>query len=45
MIAAPEEKANIKQYSINYLIGAIILVGASGIMGIVKKIALSAFEN
>ena len=43
MMAAPDEKANIKQYSINYTIGACILFGAN-ILAFVKDFAMSAFE-
>ena len=39
MLAAPSEKAAIKQYAINYIIGALILVGASTILGIIKDFA------
>lgn len=39
MMAAPSERANIKQYSMNYITGAIILMGASAILGIVKDVA------
>lgn len=39
MMAAPNERANIKQYCINYVIGAFILIGASGILGIIKTFA------
>lgn len=42
MLAAPSEKANIKQYSINYVIGAAILIGASGILTIIKDFAQKA---
>lgn len=37
MLASPSERANIKQYAINYLIGACILIGASGILTIIKN--------
>lgn len=37
MLAAPSERANIKQYAINYLIGAGILIGASGILTIIQN--------
>ena len=39
MMAAPAERANIKQYSINYVIGATILIGASGILTLIKTFA------
>ena len=41
MLAAPSERANIKQYSINYVIGAFILIGATGILTIVRDFALT----
>ena len=44
MMAAPSEKANIKQYSINYVIGAFILFGASGILTLIQRIADSSFD-
>lgn len=37
IMASPSEKANIKQYAINYVIGAFILIGASGILTIIKN--------
>ena len=39
MMAAPSERANIKQYSMNYVIGAVILLGASGIITIIGSFA------
>lgn len=45
MMASPNERANIKQYSINYLIGAMILIGASGILTIIKTFAQTATGN
>lgn len=39
MMAAPSERANIKQYSMNYVVGAFILLGASGILSFVKTFA------
>lgn len=44
MIAAPSERANIKQYAINYLIGAGILIGASGILTIIKNFTDEAIK-
>ncbi len=37
-IASVGERADIKKYAINYVIGALILFGASGILGIVQKV-------
>lgn len=45
MMASPTERANIKQYSMNYLIGAFILLGASGILTIVQGVANTAFGS
>ena len=45
MMASPSERANVKQYSINYVIGAFILFGASGILTIIKSVADSAFSS
>lgn len=39
MIASPSERANIKQYSMNYVIGAFFLIGAAGIIKIVQEVA------
>ena len=39
MLAAPSERANIKQYSINYVIGALILIGISGFLKVIKRFA------
>ena len=44
MIASPSERANIKQYAINYVVGAFILIGASGILTIVKDFTKGAFK-
>lgn len=40
MMASPSERANIKQYSMNFIIGAFILVGGVGILTIIKKYAI-----
>lgn len=45
MMASPSERANIKQYTMNYVIGAVVLLGASGIVAIVQKAAMSAFAS
>jgi hypothetical protein len=39
MISAPSERASLKQYCMNYVIGAFILIGASGLITIVKSFA------
>ena len=42
MMAAPGERAQIKEYSLNYVIGAAVLIGASGILTIIRDFAQSA---
>ena len=37
--AAPGDKADIKKHAVVYVVGAIVLFAASGILGIVKKFA------
>lgn len=44
MTAAPSEKANIKNYSINYAIGAAVLFGAAGILGFSRDFIISLFD-
>lgn len=39
MMASPSERANIKQYSMNYVIGAGFLFAATGIVSILKAFA------
>ena len=45
MMAAPGERANIKQYAMNYVIGAFIMVVAVGILTIVKEFADKAIKT
>lgn len=40
MLASPSERANIKQYSINFVVGAFILIGGTGILTIIKNFAV-----
>ncbi len=40
MLASPNERANIKQYSMNFIIGAFILVGGVGVLTIIKNYAV-----
>lgn len=40
MLASPSERANIKQYLMNYVIGVFILVGGVGILTAIKQFAL-----
>lgn len=37
--AAPNDKAEIKKHAVVYIVGAIILFAASGILGIIKNVA------
>lgn len=37
--AAPGDKADIKKHAVVYVVGAVVLFAASGILGIVKKFA------
>jgi len=37
MIAAPGDRADIKKHAVVYVVGAVILFGASGILGIIKE--------
>lgn len=39
MISAPGDRADIKKNAVPYLIGAVVLFGASGILGIIGKFA------
>lgn len=39
MLASPSERANIKQYSMNYIIGAFILIGGVSLLTVVKNFA------
>ena len=39
MMASPSERANIKEYLINYVVGAFILLGTSGILSVIKTFA------
>lgn len=39
--AAPNDKAEIKKHAVVYIVGAVILFSASGILAIIKKFALN----
>ncbi len=41
MSAAPGEKADIKKASIGYVVGALVLFGAVGILGIISKFSVN----
>lgn len=40
MISAPGDRADIKKHAIHYVIGAIILFGVTGILGIINNFAI-----
>lgn len=44
MMASPSERANIKQYAINYVIGAFILLGGVSLLTIIKNFAVTIGE-
>lgn len=41
MMAAPGDRADIKKHAVVYIVGAIVLFGASGILGIIQKFGAS----
>ena len=43
-MAAPGDRADIKKYAMNYVIGAMILFGAAGILGIVQRFVNTALK-
>lgn len=45
LVASAGDRADIKKYAINYVIGAIILFAASGILSIVKGFVDSSFVS
>ncbi len=40
IIASAGDKADVKKYAVNYIIGALILFGASGILTIIQKFVI-----
>ena len=42
--AAPSDKAEIKKHAVVYVVGAVVLFGASGILQIVKNFATNALN-
>lgn len=42
IIASAGERADLKKYAINYVIGALILFGASGILAMIKEFVIDA---
>ncbi len=45
IIASAGDRADIKKYAMNYIIGALVLFGASGIITIVKNFVEGSFED
>lgn len=43
--SAPNDKAEIKKNAVVYVVGAVILFGASGLLGLIKSFAGSAFTS
>ena len=43
--AAPSDKAEIKKHAVVYVVGAVVLFAASGILGLIRKFAVDINEN
>lgn len=43
--AAPSDKAEIKKHAVVYVVGAVVLFAASGILGIIKNLAKAFTES
>lgn len=43
--SAPNDKAEIKKHAVIYVVGAVLLFGASGLLGLIKSFAGSAFNG
>ena len=43
--AAPGDKAEIKKHAVVYIVGAVVLFAASGILGIIRKFAEDNIKN
>ncbi len=43
--SAPNDKAEIKKHAVIYVVGAVLLFGASGILELIKKFAGTAFSG
>lgn len=41
--SAPSDKADIKKHAVIYIVGAVVLFGASGLLGLIKSFAEEAF--
>lgn len=44
IMASAGDRADIKKYAVNYVIGAIILFGTSGILGVVQKFVKASVQ-
>ncbi len=42
--SAPGDKADIKKHAVIYIVGAVVLFGASGLLGLVKNFSEEAFK-
>ena len=42
--SAPSDKADIKKHAVIYIVGAVVLFGASGLLGLVKQFSEEAFK-
>lgn len=45
IIASAGDKADIKRYAFNYIVGALILFGSAGIVTIIRNFVLNSFED
>lgn len=45
MMAAPSEKADIKKHAVVYIVGAVIMFAATGILTIIQNFAVAAFPD
>ena len=45
IVASAGDRADIKRYAVNYVIGAIVFFAASGILTIIRKTILNAFDE
>lgn len=41
--SAPGDKADIKKHAVIYIVGAVVLFGASGLLGLIKQFSEEAF--
>ena len=45
MTSAPNEKAELKKHAIPYVVGAVIMFGAGGVIGIIRQFAFATLNN